>query len=163
MYDVCIFILYISLFYFSLLVFAQKRSNRMLAILMALSFYLQVIVSILILMYPNLYNGNGLQLNYTIAIRHPIVALPIFFMSVFAGVLCTRIQKGDFDALQSMSITHNSIEIVFCCYNSTSTECPTYMLTTSDSIFLFLKPHMSKNKNCFKILVKKPFRFLNSK
>ena len=80
----------------------------MLAILMALSFYLQVIVSILILMYLNLYDGNGLQWNiyYRMAIRHPIVALPIFFMSVFAGVLCTRIQKGDFDALQSMSITN---------------------------------------------------------
>ena len=83
------------------MVFAQKKSNHMLAILMALSFYLQVIISILILMFPNLYHGNGLQLNYTIAIRHPIVALPIFFMSVFAGVLCTRIQKGDFNALQS--------------------------------------------------------------
>ena len=74
----------------------------MLATLMALSFYLQVIISVLILMY---LNGNGFRFNYTIAIRHPIVALPIFFMSVFAGVLCTRIQKGDFDALQSMSIT----------------------------------------------------------
>ena len=89
----------------------------MLAILMALSFYLQVIVSILILKYPEIDNQYGLHLNYTVAIRHPIVALPIFFMSVFAGVLCTRIQKGDFDALQSMSITHNSnIEIIFCCY-----------------------------------------------
>ena len=69
----------------------------MLAILMALSFYLQVIVSILILIYANGYFG--------FATHNPIIALPIFFMSVFAGVLCTRIQRGDFDAFQSMSIT----------------------------------------------------------
>jgi hypothetical protein len=71
----------------------------MLAILMALSFYLQVIVSILILIYANGYFG--------FATHNPIIALPIFFMSVFAGVLCTRIQKGDFDAFQSMSICNS--------------------------------------------------------
>ena len=33
------------------------------------------------------------------------------------------------------------------------------MLTTSDSIFYFLKPHISKSKTCFEILVKKSFRW----
>ena len=41
----------------------------------------------------------------------------------------------------------------------TYTECPTNMLTTSDSIFYFLKPDMSKSKTCFEILVKKAFRW----
>ena len=39
------------------------------------------------------------------------------------------------------------------------TECPTQMGTTSDSIFYFLKPHISKSKTCLKILVKKSFRW----
>ena len=33
------------------------------------------------------------------------------------------------------------------------------MLTTSDSIFYFFKPHLSKSKTCFEILVKKSFRW----
>ena len=39
-----------------------------------------------------------------------------------------------------------------------SSECPTQLLTTSDSIFYFSKPHVSKSKTCFEILVKKSFR-----
>ena len=39
------------------------------------------------------------------------------------------------------------------------TECPTDMLTTSDSILKFLKPHISKNKPCFEILVNKSFKW----
>ena len=38
------------------------------------------------------------------------------------------------------------------------TECPTNMLTTSNSIFHFLKPHISKSKTCFENPVKKSFR-----
>ena len=41
----------------------------------------------------------------------------------------------------------------------TFTECPTDMLTSSDSIFYFLKPHISKSKTCFETLVKKAFRW----
>ena len=35
------------------------------------------------------------------------------------------------------------------------TDCPTDMLTTSDSILQFLNPHIPKYKTCFEILVKK--------
>jgi len=49
-----------------------------------------------------------------------------------------------------------SSSYAFCTSN---TECPTDMLTTSDSIFYFLKPHISKSKTCFEILVKKSFRW----
>ena len=38
------------------------------------------------------------------------------------------------------------------------TECPTDMLTISDSILQFLKPHISKSKTCFENLVKKIFQ-----
>ena len=38
------------------------------------------------------------------------------------------------------------------------TGCPTDMLTTSDSIFYLLKPHISKSKTCFEILEKKIFQ-----
>ena len=37
------------------------------------------------------------------------------------------------------------------------TECPTDMLTTSDSILQFLKPHIPKSKTCFEILVKRAY------
>ena len=39
------------------------------------------------------------------------------------------------------------------------TECPTDMLTTSDPILQFLKPHISKSKTCFEKFVKKSFRW----
>ena len=35
-----------------------------------------------------------------LATEHPIIRLPVFLMGVFAGVLCIRIQQGDYDALQ---------------------------------------------------------------
>ena len=41
------------------------------------------------------------------------------------------------------------------------TECPTDMLTTSNSFFFYFQNHicMSKTKTCFGILVKKSFRW----
>ena len=39
------------------------------------------------------------------------------------------------------------------------TERPTDILTTSDAILQFLKPHISKSKTCFKKFVKKSFRW----
>ena len=39
------------------------------------------------------------------------------------------------------------------------TGCPIDMLTTSDPILQFLKPHILKSKTCFKKFVKKAFRW----
>ena len=72
----------------------------MLAILMALTFYFYGYVSIQIFMYRE-WDKFG----YSLATKHPIFTTPVFFMGVLAGVLCTRIQQGDFDAFQSMFIT----------------------------------------------------------
>ena len=82
---------------FSLLVFAQKRSNHILTILMALSFYFQVILSCLV--FHDIFT-DGL-IKYWIGTAHPMVRLPVFFMGVCAGVLCIRIQQGDLDAFHS--------------------------------------------------------------
>ena len=76
--------------------FAKKRSNSVLAILMAVSFYLQILLSMLI--FGFLGFGGG----YWPATAHPIIRLPVFFMGVCAGELCIRIQQGDIDACQSM-------------------------------------------------------------
>ena len=84
--------------FFSLLVFAQKRSNYVLAILMAVSFYLQGILSVLIFHFAPVGNFH----RYPLATAHPLVRLPVFFMGVCAGVLCVRSQQGDIDAFQSM-------------------------------------------------------------
>ena len=83
--------------FFSLLVFAQKRSNHILTILMALSFYSQVILSCLV--FHDIFS-DGL-IKYWIGTAHPLVRLPVFFMGVCAGVLCIRIQQGDLDAFHS--------------------------------------------------------------
>ena len=80
---------------FSLLVFAQKRSSHILGILMAVSFYLQVILGTITLWSPK--PGNP----YFLATAHPVIRLPVFFMGVCAGVLCIRIQQGDIDAFLS--------------------------------------------------------------
>ena len=48
---------------------------------------------------------------------------------------------------------------IFCLLHyKVHTECPIDMLTTSDSILQFLKPHISKSKTCFENLVKKIFQ-----
>ena len=51
------------------------------------------------------------------------------------------------------------LESITDCYWYTYTGCPINMLTSSDSILQILKPHVSKNKTCFKIGVKKAFRW----
>ena len=40
-------------------------------------------------------------LNYWLATQHPVIRLPVFFMGICAGILCTRSKQGDFDAFQS--------------------------------------------------------------
>ena len=91
--DICI-----VLKYFRLLVFAQKRSNKWLAYLMAMSFFLEFILALII----QLLQLDGLldyQASYWLATAHPLSRLPVFFMGICAGVLCIRIQNGDLDAL----------------------------------------------------------------
>ena len=89
-----------NFFSFSLLVFAQKRSNHILAILMALSFYFQVILSCLVFTV----GPWDFMTKYWIGTAHPLLRLPVFFMGVCAGVLCIRIQQGDLDAFHSKLI-----------------------------------------------------------
>ena len=40
-------------------------------------------------------------LNYWLTTQHPVIRLPVFFMGICAGILCTRSKQGDFDAFQS--------------------------------------------------------------
>ena len=87
---------------FSLLVFAQKRSNHVLAALMALSYYIQIIISVI-------GYGGHIWLGYA----NPMIRLPVFFMGVCAGVLCIRIQRGDIDAFQSMNMINTIIPNFF--------------------------------------------------
>ena len=82
---------------FSLLVFAQKRSSHILGILMAVSFYLQAILGVLIFTTAP-FDG---VVRYWVGTAHPVFRLPVFFMGVCAGVLCVRIQQGDLDAFHS--------------------------------------------------------------
>ena len=80
----------------------------MLATLMAVSFYFQLIISGFIFLVPlDFLKIDSLQLEavrYWLATAHPIVRLPVFFMGICAGVLCIRIQQGDLDAFQSKLI-----------------------------------------------------------
>ena len=82
-------------FFFSLLVFAQKRSNQVLAIFIASSFYIQLLLSSLIFQVPNDV------VKQLIGTAHPVIRLPVFFMGICAGVLCVRIQEGNLDAFLS--------------------------------------------------------------
>ena len=82
----------------ALLVFAQKRSNKTLSIMMALSFYVQLIIGFALMF--TIPDSWGL-LNYWISTAHPLSRGFVFFMGICAGVLCVRIQNGDLDALQS--------------------------------------------------------------
>ena len=75
--------------------FAQKRSNQVLANLIALSFYIQLLLSSLIFQVPNDVA------KHLFGTAHPVIRLPIFLMGICAGVLCVRIQQGDLDAFLS--------------------------------------------------------------
>ena len=79
-------------FYSSLLVFTQKRNNATLAKLLVISFWVEFVVGMLIYFW---------SFNYWLATAFPIFRLPVFVMGVCAGILCNRIQNGDFDALES--------------------------------------------------------------
>ena len=81
---------------FSLLVIAQRVSNRGLSILMALSFWFEIIVGWVLLDVLEFLD----DINYWLATAHPFSRLPVFFMGICAGVLCVRIQNGDLDALR---------------------------------------------------------------
>ena len=84
--------------------FAQKRSNQGLANFIALSFYIEMLIGFIIMALPidylNPYPMPYL-VNYWLATQHPLTRLPIFFMGICGGILCTRIQNGDVDAYQS--------------------------------------------------------------
>jgi len=83
------------LVYPRLLVFAQNRSNHALAILMATSFFLQIVLGFSIACLAHYLSGK----TYWWSTSHPLSRLPVFFMGICAGVLCVRIQNGDLDAL----------------------------------------------------------------
>ena len=79
-----------------LLVFAQRQSNQRLAFYMAMAFYLQAFVGMFLYhIAPQFANFN-----YWVATAHPLSRIPVFFMGVCAGVLCTRIQLEDAEASQ---------------------------------------------------------------
>ena len=98
-------LIFFYIVYPKLLVFAQKWSNQGLANLMALSFYFQMVTGFLIMGALPTEHLNPFPMpfliNYWLSTQHPIARLPVFFMGICAGVLCTRIQDGDLDALKS--------------------------------------------------------------
>ena len=69
----------------------------MLTVLIAWAFYIYCYVSIVIFTYRG-WDRFG----YRLATRHPVFTLPVFTMGVLAGVLCNRMQQGDFDSFQRM-------------------------------------------------------------
>ena len=75
--------------------FVQKKSNKVLAILIAVSFYVQLLLSSLVFQVPNE------AAKHLFGTAHPVIRLPVFFMGICAGVLCVRIQQGDLDAFLS--------------------------------------------------------------
>ena len=62
---------------------------------MALAFYFELLLGMGILF------GMKEDESYWVATAWPPVRLPVFFMGVCAGVICTRIQSGDTTALES--------------------------------------------------------------
>ena len=99
--NTCMFLLW----FYSLLLFAQKRSNNGLVILMAIMFLLNIVIGLVISIVGNylfeLYNWNifGRVEPYWISTAHPLSRIPVFFMGICAGVLCVRIQQGSLEAL----------------------------------------------------------------
>ena len=97
-------LIFFYIVYPMLLVFAQKCSNQGLANLMALSFYFQMVTGFIIMGIPTEHLNPfpmPFLINYWLSTQHPLARLPVFFMGICAGVLCTRIQDGDLDALKS--------------------------------------------------------------
>lgn len=98
-------LIFFYIVYPRLLFFAQKWSNQGLANLMALSFYFQMVTGFLIMGALPTEHLNPFPMpfliNYWLSTQHPIARLPVFFMGICAGVLCTRIQDGNLDALKS--------------------------------------------------------------
>ena len=62
---------------------------------MALAFYFELVLGMGILF------GMGEGESYWVATAWPPTRLPVFFMGICAGVICTRIQSGDANALES--------------------------------------------------------------
>ena len=99
--NTCMFFLW----FHSLLLFAQKRSNNGLVILTAIMFLLNIVIGLVISIVGNylfeLYNWNifGRVEPYWISTAHPLSRIPVFFMGICAGVLCVRIQQGSLEAL----------------------------------------------------------------
>ena len=84
------------MFYFMfpcLIVLATKQTNLRLYQLISICFWAQLIIG-----YGFLTGLGGNEGAYWVATAWPGSRWPVFFMGVFAGVLCTRIQKGDRDA-----------------------------------------------------------------
>ena len=91
---------YLNFYGCRLLVYTQRKCNKQLCVLMALSFYLQFTIATLT---PFITPGDDLTfLDYWVAFCHPVSRLPVFFMGICAGLLCVRIQEGDLNAINGM-------------------------------------------------------------
>ena len=66
---------------------------------MALAFYFELFLGMGILF--GMKEDESYLVRYFLATAWPPVRLPVFFMGVCAGVICTRIQSGDTTALES--------------------------------------------------------------
>ena len=77
----------------------QRRSNHGLSILMALSYYIQLIIGVgLVISFEY---GHVIWSSYWWATGWPISRFPVFLMGVWAGLLCQRMMAGDQDAVHS--------------------------------------------------------------
>ena len=84
--------------FYRLLVFAQRQCNQKLSLYMAVSFYFEIAIG-MVLMFC-LEGESG----YWVVTAWPITRLPVFVMGVCAGVICNRIKSGNADALESKRI-----------------------------------------------------------
>ena len=69
---------------------------------MALAFYFELALGMGILFGM----GDEGETGYWVATAWPPTRVPVFFMGICAGVICTRIQSGDTDALESKFKAH---------------------------------------------------------
>ena len=88
--------------------------NKTISVLMPLTFYFSIFLGIWI---PNMSPfGFSYPEGYAFSTMQPISRLPLFWIGVFAGILCIRIQNGDLSALDSKTIIHgkNCIITLLC-------------------------------------------------
>ena len=81
-----------------ILVFAQKQCSKKLSLYMALAYYFEIAVGMVLMLC---LDGEA---GYWLVTAWPITRLPVFFIGICAGLICNRIRTGNVDALDCKRI-----------------------------------------------------------